>query len=319
MDEGSLEGMPSRSSSETGGYETEVHPLRTDRFRIPVETLVSGYVGRKWTATKFRDMNEFSSHPSALLSDGSFAVFVKLSTAANGLEQFDVEIGGLRLLSELSGVLTPTPVGNLSVAGGMLMVLEAAQAVERTSIQWRQIGQTLARIHRVRGSQFGLETNCYFGPLYQDNRPMSDWSTFYVERRLWPRLMGAINSGHMPTEVIRQVEKLISRVPALCGPPVEPTLLHGDAQQNNFISTEREAVVIDPAVYYGHPEMDLAYIDYFQPVPDVVLSAYREELPIDPGFYERRDLWRVYGYLAAVEVEGAASLPKLTGAVQKYL
>ena len=77
--------------------------------------------------------------------------------------------------------------------------------------------------------------------------------------------------------------------------------------------------MIDPAVYYGHPEMDLAYIDYCQPVPVDVLNAYRAELTIDPGFHERRELWRVYGYLAAVEVEGAAYLPKLMKAVGKYL
>jgi len=78
-------------------------------------------------------------------------------------------------------------------------------------------------------------------------------------------------------------------------------------------------VVIDPAVYYGHPEMDLASIDYFQAVPDDVLAGYQEELPIDPGFWERRDLWRVWGYLGCVAVEGSGYLGKLTEAVQKYL
>lgn len=199
------------------------------------------------------------------------------------------------------------------------MILEAIETIDRTPIQWRQIGQTLARIHRVKGNAYGLETHCYFGPLYQDNRPMSNWSTFYAERRLFPRMIGAINAGHMPTTAIQQVERLISRLPNLCGPEVAPTLLHGDAQQNNFISTAAGSVVIDPAVYYGHREMDLAYIDYFQPVPEDVFLGYQEELPIDPGFHERRDLWRVYGYLAAVEVEGAVYLGKLLDAVQQYL
>ena len=148
---------------------------------------------------------------------------------------------------------------------------------------------------------------------------MSNWPSFYAERRLWPRFVGAINSGNMSTEVIRQVEKLISRVPELCGPEVAPTLLHGDAQQNNFISTERGAVIIDPAVYYGNPEMDLAYIDFFQPVPEDVFIGYQEEMPIDQGFRERRDLWRVYGYLAVVEVEGGSYLTKLKAAIQKHL
>jgi fructosamine-3-kinase len=267
----------------------------------------------------FRDMNEFSSHPSALLSDGSYSVFVKLSTAANGQEQFEAELTGLRLLSKLSGVPIPAFIGTIPFKDGVVMVLEGVQAVERTSEQWKQIGRTLARIHQNKGEQFGLDTHNYFGPLYQDNRPLPDWPTFYAERRLWPRFMGAINSGHMPTDVIRQVEKLIQRIPKLCDFQVVPALLHGDAQQHNFISTEVGAVVIDPAVYYGHPEMDLAYVDYFHPVPEDLFMGYEEILPIDSGFGERRDLWRIYGYLAIVEVEDATHLPQLIHAVEKYL
>lgn len=293
--------------------------LLTASLRIPVEHAVSEYIGKRWTVKQFRDMNDFSSHPSAIFSDDGYSVFVKFSKAANGFEQFETELKGLQLLSELSGVLIPTPIGNVAVEGGVVMVVEAVSAVERSSIQWRQIGQTLAQIHRIKGKQYGLGGHNYFGPLYQDNRPMSDWSAFYAERRLYPRLMGAINAGHMPTTAIQQVEKLISRLPKVCGPEVAPTLLHGDAQHHNFISTAEGAVVIDPAIYYGHPEIDLAYIDYFHPMPEDVLLGYQEELSIDRGFHERRDLWRVYGYLAAVEVEGAAYLGKLLDAVQKYL
>lgn len=310
--------LPEKNSFDAQNCLTPI-PLLANSLRIPVEQLVSEYLGKRWTVKQFRDMNDFSSHHSAIFSDGSYSVFVKLSQAANGLEQFEAELLGLRLLSELAGVLTPTSIGNIEVEGGVIMVLEAVETVNRTSIHWRQIGGTLAHIHRVKGQHFGLDSHNYFGPFYQDNRPTSDWATFYAERRLWPRLMGAINAGNMPTDAIHQVEKLILRLPNLCGPEVTPTLLHGDAQQNNFISASEGTFVIDPAVYYGNPEIDLAYIDYFQPMPEDVFVGYQDELPIDSGFYERRDLWRVYGYLAAVEVEGVEYLGKLMDAVQKYL
>ena len=132
-------------------------------------------------------------------------------------------------------------------------------------------------------------------------------------------MIGAVDSGHLSTRLIRQVEKLIAKLPDLCGPEETPVLLHGDAQQNNFISTDAGAVVIDPAVCYGNPEFDLAFIDYFQPVPGEVFAGYQDVLPVDPGFAERRDLWRIYGYLAAVTVEGASYLGRLSEAVQKYV
>jgi protein-ribulosamine 3-kinase len=163
---------------------SQIHPLLNDRLRVAIEGLVSDYRGKRWNAREFKDMNEFSSHPSAILSDGSYAVFVKLGNAANGLEQFETELTGLRLLSELAEIQVPIPIGNLPVEGVAGMILEGVQTVERTPKQWRQIGQTLAKIHRIKGSQFGLNTHNYFGPLYQDNRPLDDWPTFYAERRL---------------------------------------------------------------------------------------------------------------------------------------
>ena len=293
--------------------------LASNPLRAPVEQIVSEHIERQWTVKNARDMTEFACHPSAILSDGSYSVFAKFSDAANGFEQFEIELAGLWLLSERSGILTPTPIGIIPVTGGSILVLETVQVVDRAPRHWRQIGQTLARIHKIKWDRFGLETHGYFGPLYQDNAPMSDWPAFYAERRLWPGLRLAIDSGNMPPVVIRQVEKLISRLPELCGPEIVPSLLHGDAQQNNFISTEMGTVVIDPAVYYGNPEMDLASIDYFQTVPDDVFAGYQDELPIDPGFWERRDLWRIWGYLACVTVEGPSYLDKLTEAVQKYI
>lgn len=293
--------------------------LASDPLRIPVEQIVSGHTGRPWTIKDARDMAEFACHPAAILSDGSYSVFAKFSEATNGFEQFEIELAGLRFLSERSGVLTPNPIGIVSVTGGSILVFETVQAVDRAPRHWRQIGQALARIHKNKWDRFGFETHGYFGPLYQDNSPMSDWPTFYAERRLLPGLRLAIDSGNMPPGFIKQLERLISRLPDLCGPEVVPSLLHGDAQQNNFISTEIGPVVIDPAVYFGHPEMNLAYVDYFQSVPKDVFDGYQDELPIDPGFRERRDLWRVWGYLAAVTVEGPSYLGKLTDAIQRYI
>jgi fructosamine-3-kinase len=82
-------------------------------------------------------------------------------------------------------------------------------------------------------------------------------------------------------------------------------------------------VVIDPAPYFGHPEIDLALLDYFHPVPAEVFDAYREITPIDSGLAQRRELWRVFAYLAVVTVDGDKSfgrrfLARLADAVHAY-
>lgn len=295
------------------------HPLLEDSLRVPLERLVSEYYGENWTVTAFQDLKDYASHPSAILSDGAHVVFAKLNTALNGLDQFEIEAAGLRFLAQHTGVLTPSHIGTIQVEGGVMLVLEAAQAVERKALQWRQIGQALAYIHRFKGDRFGFHRQGYFGPLYQDNRLMDDWLDFFIERRLWPRFTAAIESGRLPTESIRKMEKLISRLPALDIPTTAPALLHGDAQANNFISTENGAVVVDPALYFGNPEADLAYVDFFQPVPDDLFAGYQEVLPIEPGLSQRRDLWCIPAYLAMVTVEGVLHVDQLDRAVEKYL
>ena len=155
-------------------------------------------------------------------------------------------------------------------------MMETVQAIERGPDQWREIGRTLARLHQVKGEKFGLARHGFFGPLYQDNTPADTWLEFFRERRLLPGLRMAVASGNIPGDLIRKIEKLVESLPTLCGPEVAPALLHGDAQQNNFISSLVGAVAIDPAVYYGNPEMDLAYMDYFQPVPGEVFEGYQE-------------------------------------------
>jgi fructosamine-3-kinase len=259
---------------------------------------------------------ESASHPAAVLSDGLYAVFVKLREGAAGRDQLEQELAGLATLSERAGVLTPLPLGTEEVQGGTLAITGAVETVRREARHWRQMGRALATIHRVKSDRFGYPTHGYWGDLYQDNSQLDDWAEFFWRRRVEPRLHAAIGSGHLPERVGAQVESLRSRLAGLCGPAVAPALLHGDAHQNNFLSTARGPFVIDPAVYYGHPEVDLAAVDFFSPVPHDFFRGYAEIAPIDPRFSRRRDLWRLPAWLAMVEVEGPRHLESLSAALR---
>jgi fructosamine-3-kinase len=309
--------MERRYAQET--QDVSLRHLLSDALRIPLEQHMSAYLGRAWRVMKAQDMNDKASHPAAILSDGTYSVFVKVGQGSLARDQFEQELAGLRFLTERSGVLTPTGIGTIQVEGEVLLILEAVQLVEREHAQWRQIGRALAGVHSIKSDRCGFASHCYWGSLYQDNSPLVEWVEFYQQRRLAPRLRAAVDSGHLPSDCVRQVEKLSSRLHELCGPKVKPSLLHGDAHQNNFLSTAKGPVLIDPAVYYGHPEMDLAFVDFFAPVPDELFRGYPEIAPLDPGFVERRDLWRIPAWLAMVEVGGPQYLDQLTAALRNYV
>ena len=280
---------------------------------------VSQHIGRPWNIASVVDLADLACHPAYLVSDGSFQVFAKHSSADNATEQFGVELAGLSLLRERAGIRVPTPVGVVTVAAGCWLVLEAVQPIEPTVDDWRAVGLALARIHRIHGAYFGLETNGFIGPVRQDNHPTVNWPEFYLTRRLEPALRLASDSGYLPEADRVAVERVMTRAGGLCGPSVPPTLVHGDAQRNNWIHSTSGPVAIDPAVHYGHPEMDLAFLGMWQPVPDCVLEAYAECAPLDPGFADRAELWRIWGYLLGVAVEGPTHLARLRSAVSKYL
>lgn len=265
--------------------------------------------------TGFTDLDDRASHPAGIFHGQPFSVFAKFDPQIVGDEQFTVEVQGLEFLRSRAPVVTPYPIatGVVRVKAGALLLLEAIREVPadaRSAEQWRSIGHALALVHQTCAERFGLEQfNGFFGPLPQDNQPVcsNTWVDFYAERRLLPRLRSAVDSGHLPAELAARVEDVVARLPALCGPEPRPTLLHGDAQQNNFLTTDSGAVLLDVAPYFGHPEIDLALLDYFAPVPGEVFDAYRSVTPIDPGFRERRELWRLFAYLAVITVDGGSA------------
>jgi protein-ribulosamine 3-kinase len=292
--------------------------LLCDEVRIPLEHLVSSELGRTWRALRARDMHEAASHPAAILTDDTYSVFVKLTEGSLARDQAASELAGLRYLPQHAGVLTPTGIGIIEAGGGVLLVMEAVDVVPRTDDQWRQMGHALAKIHSVKGDHCGFASHTYWGPFYQDNSPTAEWVAFFRERRIAPRLEAAIASGHLPSDVVPYIERLSAQLDDLCGPPITPSLLHGDSHHNNFLDTVNGPVLIDPAIYFGHPEMDLAFVDFFAPVPDALLDGYREVTTVDVGFVSRRDLWRIPAWLAMVEMDGPQHVTPLMAALRSY-
>jgi fructosamine-3-kinase len=313
------------------------HPLLDPGIVRAVERAVAAHLGRPWAYAGFTDLNHRGSHPCGIFTGTPLSVFAKLDGSPSARDQFTAELRGLGLIRARTAVATPAPVagGIVAVGPGTLLLYEAlpergapsGQAADsRSPGDYAAIGQALAALHRVRGEEFGLaEFDGFFGPLPQDNRPMGPgrWADFYAQRRVLPMLRLAVDSGYLPAELARGTERVVARLPALCGPEPAPALLHGDAQQNNFISTADGAAVIDVAPYFGHPEADLALVECYDPAGPELLRAYAELAPLDPGFAGRRELWRMPVYLAAITVVGETPfgrsfLPRLAAAVRDY-
>ncbi len=94
-------------------------------------------------------------------------------------------------------------------------------------------------------------------------------------------------------DVSAQLDALLAR-PDRFGPPEPPARLHGDLWWGNVVAADGAPALIDPAVYGGHREVDLAMLALFGSLPEALVRAYDEVHPLAPGWRERRPLWQLY-------------------------
>ena len=99
--------------------------------------------------------------------------------------------------------------------------------------------------------------------------------------------------------------RLIDRLPELLdSATILPSLIHGDLWGGNYlVDTNGDAVLIDPAVCYGHREMDLAMSELFGGFSAHFYDAYHAAYP-SPGYAERRALYQLYYLLAHLNLFG---------------
>jgi fructosamine-3-kinase len=100
------------------------------------------------------------------------------------------------------------------------------------------------------------------------------------------------------------------------GPAEPPSRLHGDLWSGNWIpSPDGRPFVVDPAVYAGHREMDLAMMRLFGGFGRRVFEAYDEALPLADKHEERVELHQLYPLLAHVVMFGSSYVGQLHEAV----
>lgn len=179
-------------------------------------------------------------------------------------------------------------------------------------------GQELARLHLNHHDYYGLDTDNYIGSLHQKNDYDKNWVSFFTEKRITPQLDIAFNSGKLPLNIHKNWERLVAVLPTLF-PPSHPSLLHGDLWSGNYLfDNTGKTVLIDPAVYYGHPEMDLAFTKMFGGFSSDFYSGYESITPLETGFSERIQIYNLYPLLVHVNLFGGHYSTQFEQIIKSY-
>lgn len=238
---------------------------------------------------------------------GGDRFFVKWSDTTDGMDVLDAEADGLR---RLHMACPEHVVGVIGVARsedgpGTLLVLEFVERGSAAADYDAQLARGLAAVHAVTTDSFGLERDNYIGATPQVNGACRTWPRFFAERRLLPLARRLQGSGGWPAHWNSPFDRLIERLPQLLPHRPDPSLLHGDLWSGNVMTAEDgRPVLIDPAVYYGHAETDLAMMKLFGGFGRRVFDRYADIAGAEPGFSDRADIYNLYHLLNHVVLFG---------------
>jgi len=246
-------------------------------------------------------------------------IFVKWNQRDSYPNMFKQEAKGLQLLQSTNSVKVPKIllVGETEKHGFLLMegITSAAPKPEYFSL----LGRQLAQMHRTTNDFFGLDHDNYIGSLPQKNAVSSNWAAFFVQRRLLPQVELASKNNMLDRKLIAGFEGLFKHIKEIF-PEEKPAILHGDLWNGNVISDATgEPCLIDPAIYFGFREMDIAMAKLFGGFNTEFFMAYHEAYPMKPGWQERLDYCNLYPLMVHVNLFGKSYLPSVRTILLKFL
>lgn len=220
------------------------------------------------------------------------------------------EANGLKELAKPDAFEVARPIAY----GDSYILTEFIQPGKSPRTFFEDFGKQLARLHRYKGEKNGFYENNFIGANVQLNLPYKEedenWILFYFNKRLLFQYKLAERKRLVSNELRNGFSKLGNRLDTILqGSEETPSLLHGDLWSGNFICNEQgNPVLIDPAVYYGHREADLAMTKLFGGFPSMFYESYQKEYPLAEGWEYRENLYKLYHVLNHLNLFGRSYL-----------
>lgn len=230
--------------------------------------------------------------------------FCKRNDSPESHKMFLAEREGLEAIAQTRTMRVPSVVGCGNLEVGSCLILEYIEPGHASTGAIKKLGHQLAALHSAEHAEFGWPAPNYIGSLHQSNRRTGHWASFYLKERLLPQLKLALNGNRLAKQEVPPAAKMMEKLQQFL-PAIKPSLLHGDLWGGNYlISAEGIPYLIDPAVYYGHQEVDLAMTRLFGEFDAAFYLAYDESIPPDAGWQERTGLYQLYYLLVHLNLFG---------------
>lgn len=201
------------------------------------------------------------------------------------------------------------------IAGGnAFLVLEFVPLRTVNPATQQQLGRQLAELHQVKQDYYGWHHDNYIGSNPQKNTRENNWVKFWQEQRINVQLKLAADNGY--TGEIQQLgARLCPLIPEFFSSyDPQASLLHGDLWSGNAASDmQGQAIIYDPACYYGDREADIAMTELFGGFGADFYAGYNKVWPLDSGYKARKTLYNLYHILNHLNLFGSGYLHQAEG------
>jgi protein-ribulosamine 3-kinase len=287
-------------------------------LQAAVEEKLSGIFSSHFSILKNQPVGGGCINHAHKLETNHVNFFLKWNDASAYPKMFEAEAKGLSELRSAKALYIPDVVLSGEANGKSFLILEWIEPGKRKNNFWNDFGEKLALIHQHTSTNFGLDHDNYIGSLNQSNRQHTSWTEFFIHERLEPQLKLAIDNNKLSNHQITHSSNLFNRLHEII-PEEKPSLLHGDLWNGNFmIGKDGSACLIDPAVYYGHREMDLAMTKLFGGFDSAFYQSYNETFPLEKNFETRIDIHNLYPLLVHVNLFGGGYIQQVNSILSRF-
>jgi len=185
-----------------------------------------------------------------------------------------------------------------------------------------EAAKTLSSLYAISNDarMYGYYYDTSIGPFPQKNEQTQyNWSLFLGQMRIMPMAKICYEKGEISQSILQRLELLCRDIyKRIDMSLITPSLLHGDLWNGNILFNMNGATLIDPALYFGDKEMELANIVLFETFGDTFFEAYTEVHPLSEDFYEVKvQLYQVYPLLVHVALYGGTYVTQLEELLKK--
>lgn len=261
------------------------------------------------------------------LSNGE-ELFLKTNAFAKW-KYFTAEEAGLWAIHDTDTIAVPRCLGCGTATGCgfeapfSFLLMEKLKAAPKTKQFWETFAVELSKMHRARtknfvpGGVYGFREDNVIGTTKQVNTRKNSWVDFFRENRL--EFQFKLAYDYFGPSEKKNFERILNRLEHLLPEPEYPSLLHGDLWSGNFMTgPDGKAWLIDPAVYVGHREADLAMTELFGGFSRVFYDAYFEAAAIPKDYHDRRDLYNLYHLLNHLNLFGTSYYSSVVSTIRRY-